>query len=243
MIQVINRTFDILDLMSESNQVPLTLSHIADTLGLHRATCANILRTLVERGIVEKSSQPVGYRLGPSLFTLTGGVGYEEELVRVSESPLRELSSRIEETALLGVMRNDTRLILLSIEYSRELLVRPGERMALYESAMGRVMLAHLSESEIQRFVRRNGYPTKQVWEEGDRELFRSALAKMHETGYEIRQTKHVTGIGMPIVKDGRCVAGLGVALASVSWNPKRRKFILDEMRKTRLSIEDGLRE
>ena len=50
MIQVVNRACDILEVLVETPDAPVGLGEVAGRVGLHAATCANILKTLVARG-------------------------------------------------------------------------------------------------------------------------------------------------------------------------------------------------
>ena len=64
MIQVVNRAFDILELVALKGDNDVGLGEIADTLGLNHGTCANILKTMIYREYIEKTSSRGGYRLG-----------------------------------------------------------------------------------------------------------------------------------------------------------------------------------
>ena len=54
MIQVINRALDIIEFIAREPEKPKSLSDIANTLELNAGTCANIIKTLVERNYIEK---------------------------------------------------------------------------------------------------------------------------------------------------------------------------------------------
>ena len=68
MIQVIERVEKILTYLSENKTREVPLTEIADNLGINRATCANILKTMRELGFVEQSSYRKGYILGDKVF-------------------------------------------------------------------------------------------------------------------------------------------------------------------------------
>jgi DNA-binding IclR family transcriptional regulator len=54
MIQVIHRALDMLELLGSQPERVFPLGEIAQLLDLHRATCSNILKTLSQRGYVER---------------------------------------------------------------------------------------------------------------------------------------------------------------------------------------------
>lgn len=57
MIQVINRSVDILEYVAEDIYRPKLLGNIAKDLNLNVATCANIVKTLIDRGLLKKKNQ------------------------------------------------------------------------------------------------------------------------------------------------------------------------------------------
>ncbi|HEY2304220.1 MAG TPA: helix-turn-helix domain-containing protein [Acidimicrobiales bacterium] len=63
------RVVGILRLLASSNE-PLTLSAIANTLGLNLSTCQTVLNTLADANLVIRSRQTKAYTLGPSLILL-----------------------------------------------------------------------------------------------------------------------------------------------------------------------------
>ena len=63
MIQVIERVEKILVYLSEHRKREVPLTEIADSLGMNRATCANILKTMKDLGLVEQNAYRKGYIL------------------------------------------------------------------------------------------------------------------------------------------------------------------------------------
>lgn len=63
------RVVGILRLLASSNE-PLTLSAIANTLGLNLSTCQTVLNALTQANLVVRSRQTKAYTLGPTLILL-----------------------------------------------------------------------------------------------------------------------------------------------------------------------------
>ena len=72
MIQVLNRAFDIFEYISREPETPRTLGEITIHMAIGRTTCANIVKTLVNRHYLEKlassrrftsekNGEPTGY--------------------------------------------------------------------------------------------------------------------------------------------------------------------------------------
>src|SRR5690554_7672569 len=102
MIQVINRALNILELVSKEKEREYSLSEIASTLNLNVSTCANIIKTLVNRGYLEQQGRKQGYKLGAQAFYLTGNYSNKKELLRVSMEPLKALRDKLNESCILA---------------------------------------------------------------------------------------------------------------------------------------------
>ena len=94
MIQVLNRALDILEYIAQTDGMPQQLKDIAAHLGLHEATCANILKTLAARDYVEQAKRGAGYTLGPMAYYLPRDKDYRPALVKTAKIHIDTLSMR-----------------------------------------------------------------------------------------------------------------------------------------------------
>src|SRR5574340_1645545 len=102
MIQVINRALDILEFLASEPERPKSLSEIAEKLDLNSGTCANIIKTLVNRRYVEKLDKKRGYFLGAKAYGLTGNDGYKKDLIGAAKEILEGLTKKLNENSLLA---------------------------------------------------------------------------------------------------------------------------------------------
>ena len=93
MIQVIHRSFNIIEFVARDPDRPKLLSEIAIGLNLKPGTCANIVKTLTTRGYLEKLGSQKGYLLGKQFYTLAGNTGYWRDLVAASNAEMEKLST------------------------------------------------------------------------------------------------------------------------------------------------------
>ena len=75
MIQVINRSIDILEYVAEEANKPKLMGNIAQDLNLNTSTCANIIKTLVNRGLLRKADDEKGYLIGHRLKAYDSSTG------------------------------------------------------------------------------------------------------------------------------------------------------------------------
>ena len=109
MIQVIERVEKILVYLSENRKREIPLSEIADTLGMNRATCANILKTMKELGFVEQNEYRKGYILGDKVYTIAGADNDPDRLKTLMKPLIDNLCKEVNENVMLTVIKNDQR--------------------------------------------------------------------------------------------------------------------------------------
>ena len=72
MIQVLEKAVNILDYLSQNSTREVPLSELADSLGINRPTCANIMKSLKDLALVEQTDYRGGYILGDKVYSLSG---------------------------------------------------------------------------------------------------------------------------------------------------------------------------
>src|SRR5882757_6229444 len=69
LIQSLLRAVDVIELVAQSER-GLSVGEVCNSLGLKQPTAHNLIRTLIARDFVEKTTSPVRYRLGPAVTRL-----------------------------------------------------------------------------------------------------------------------------------------------------------------------------
>ncbi len=146
MVLVIKKAFDILEFIARRNGQGTTLTEISQELELNQATAANIIKSLVATGYCEHIGKKKGYRLGPAAYRLTNDIPYGQELINAARDVMEELTAKLNESSVLGVLRNYKRFTLHVVNSSQEVQVQLRSERNIYETASGRVLLAYLPE-------------------------------------------------------------------------------------------------
>jgi DNA-binding IclR family transcriptional regulator len=235
MVLVILKAFDILEFVAQDQSRAFSLTEIADGLGLNQATCANILSTLVHKHYLEHLGKKKGYRLGPMAFALTRNEAYGQNLIAAAREPMEALTARLNETSLLGVIRNQKRYILHLVNSDQDLQVRSRTERNVYETATGRLLLAYLTPKEREHFLRVNGLPPADLWPEASTpETFQETLTKItHDELAATQSRSHIIGLAVPIRQSEKVVAALSVFLPEVRCSAARRKELIAALRQT----------
>ena len=244
MVQVIIKAFDILEMVAQRNGQAVSLPEIAEGLQINQATTANIIKTLVAKNYLEHIGKKKGYRLGPMAYQLTNEVAYGQDIVNAAKEPMEQLTAKINESCILGTLRNYKRYILHMVNSNQDIQVRIKSERNVYETASGRLLLAYLSEKERERFLAHNGLPDKALWEEAStKEGLLQALAKIQEEALAMTHFKHthLVGFAMPIIVKGQVIAGLSIFLPEYRFSASKKKEIIQSMRDTVATINRKL--
>lgn len=228
MVLVIIKALDVLEYVARDQTRPSTLTEIAEGLQLNPATCANILQTLVSKNYLEHVGRKKGYRLGPMAFSLTNNVNYEQQLVSAAKDVMEALTLDLNETSILGVIRNNKRFILHLVNSDQDLQVRSRTERNVYETASGRLLLAFMPQKERDTLLNQIGLPPAEIWEEASTpEGCTAALADIRHDELAITISKtHIIGLAVPVRRGEAVVASLSVFLPQVRCNARRRKEI-----------------
>lgn len=243
MIQVIIRALDILDFVAQHGKEPVKLINIAKHLNIGQPTCANIIKTLVSKNYLENVSRNEGYRLGSGAFHLTGNLSYSENLISKSKSSIDNLMLAVNETALLAVLRNHKRHLLYAAHCDQDLQVRVTNEADIYNTASGRLLLAFLSEKELENMLRTIGLPKPDVWAGIlSKEDLKKALREIK--GNEMVHTltaKHIVGIAVPVYKHAEVVAGLSIFLPESRYTIEHASKLIKNIQTAAKKITEQL--
>lgn len=243
MIQVINRALSILELVGSDTGREFRLSEIADGLGLNHGTCANILKTLVQRNYIEQSAAKKGYKLGYMVYKLCDSDLYNEELVGMAKEPLDKLGERLNEAVILSVIKNDKRILLYEIASTQELQVRTTLESSAYRATTGRMILSYYSPKELDDFINRVGLPTDEEWPEvKSKEDMVRFLDVIRRNNIEITCNKnHVVGLATPVFKNNKVIASIGIYLPAARYDEVESKIIPPLLKKATDTINERI--
>lgn len=245
MIQVINRAFNIMEVIAQNTDKEWGLSEIADTLGLNHGTCANILKTLVQRGYVEQAGLKKGYKLGYMAYKLTNSNEYNAKLLRIAQKPIDDLCRAINETVILSVIKNNKRVLVYEAVCDHDIQIRTSFEQNVYQATTGRVILAHYSPKELSDFISVVGLPTPEAWPGTQTEDdLMHALNDIRQKDIEITcNSNHVVGLASPLFLNNKILAGLGVYLPDIRFSKAEQKHIVSEMQRTTNLINETLKQ
>lgn len=243
MIQVIHRAFDILEFVGQHGKEPVQLVKIAEHAGLSQPTTANIVKTLVQKNYLEQAGRKVGYRLGVAAFQLTGSASYAADLLAAAKGPLQELTTQLNETSLLAVIRNNKRVVIHLEECDQMLQVRTTLIADVYDTASGRLLMAYLLPKELEAMLKVIGLPKKSSWPGTETKAgLEKQLKKIREQAFvQITSAHHTIGFAVPVYKAEQVVAALSVFIPESRYKAANKEKLEKLLYSTAKKISHGL--
>lgn len=158
-IQSVRRALDLMRALAD--QGSLTLDQAALVVGSTKSTAFRILETLRVADLVERVP-PEGYRPGPEALRWALVMFGRLELPGVAAEETRSLWLSTGETVGLAAITGNT-IVLTEILESREpfrMAEVPGTIVSPHSSALGRAIVAHLSDSHLHSVLGEEPYKT-----------------------------------------------------------------------------------
>ncbi|HYY70513.1 MAG TPA: IclR family transcriptional regulator [Terriglobales bacterium] len=157
-VQVLDRALAVLDALARTSESP-TLAELSAELKLHKSTVHRLLMVLERHKLIERSTAGGRYRLGLKLFELGTRAVSHLDLRERARPLLERLMLETGETVHFGIL-DDTEIVYLDkVEPARSVRMASsiGRRNPAYCTAMGKVILAHLPEFQVEAIVRKHG--------------------------------------------------------------------------------------
>lgn len=214
MIKSILHAVEILECFSE-NQSALSLTEISRMAKMNKSTAYHILSTLVETKFLRKTEENL-YVLGLKFFQFGSLVLARMEVGAVSQTILQRLESIFHETIHLAILEGSEAAYIHKIESNRSIRMssRIGQRMPLYCTGVGKVLLAY--NEHLLPLVLANGLEPRTNNTIVTEEVLNIELKLVRERGYALDQEELEEGlvsVAAPI-RDytGKVIAAISIA-------------------------------
>jgi IclR family transcriptional regulator, KDG regulon repressor len=222
----LERALQILDSFSNDRKT-LSRAQLSEILDLPQPTVSRLCSTLVRYGYLAKDPESKQYSLGIRLFEQGSIVFYSFSIRAAASRHLTELQKETGQTVFLGVLDNDE-LLYIDKREDKDNVIRftskIGTRRPPHWGMCGPLLMAHLSEAEIERLLEKN--PLRAVTKKSltRKQEFKAWLMRVREQGFAIDAEatfEGITGLAAP-VRDfrGEVVASVGVAMMTVGVSP-----------------------
>ncbi len=211
----IQKAFRILELLAVRS--PRGVTEISTELGLEKSSVSRLLKSLSVLGYVAQGSRRGQYEVSARIVTLAQQYLGSDRLTREAGPALRRLAQDARASAHVAVLV-DAEMIIVAKEASPDLIqvaTRVGGAAPLHASALGKILLAGMTEDQLESYLRR---PLERFTDKTltDPRKLRKAIDEVRRRGYSIESEEEHPGvgcIGAPIRDaSGHWIAALSIA-------------------------------
>ncbi len=225
----------------------LSLSEVARATGLTRAATRRFLLTLVKLGYVRNDGRE--FSLRPRVLELGYAFLSGLALPEIAAPHLEELVARVRESSSISVLDGQHIVYVARVPTKRIMTVAisVGTRFPAYAASMGRVLMAGMSDEELDRFLAEADLESFTSRTITDPERLREVVRETGRLGYSIVDQELEEGLralAAPIHGSGGAVtAAINLAAhASRVSMAAMRSDLLPALLETAHRIEEDLR-
>ncbi len=180
-----------------------TLTEVAQQVGLSPSTAHRLLTTLEQERYVRFDAERRLWSVGVQAFVAGSAFLKTRSLVPTARPHMRALMEESEETVNLAV-EDQAEAVYLSQVECRQMMrafARPGGRVPLHCSSVGKALLSAMPDADVARVLHRHGLARVTVKTLTTTPALRDDLARARTRGYAIDDEEHAVGL--------RCIAAV----------------------------------
>ena len=210
----------------------LTIAQVAERTGLTRAAARRYLKTLEALGYVLREADR--FSLTPRLLDLGFTYLSTLDVTSVVQSFMEKVTNTLHESCSVSVLDNHDVVYVARRAADRIMSINlaVGSRLPAHATSMGKVLLAYLTPSELERYLEKVVREPLTIHTIVDDRALRAALASARENGWAVADEESELGVrsaAAPLVgRDGEVRAAINVSAhaARVSLEQLQREYL-----------------
>jgi DNA-binding IclR family transcriptional regulator len=220
-----DRVLDLLELLARAGR-EMAHNEIGEALQIPKSSLTQLLRNLIARGYVEVTPSGRGYRLGPTLLSLSQSAGQARDLMAQAEASLADITRETGESSALNQLKGDEAEVVATILGPARLVthMRLGDLAPLYATSGGKAILAYMPSDFQKEYFGRVRFNAATPATLKSASAVRKQLNAIRETGVAYSHeewTPGIIGIAVPVLDAGNAPVGaINVAVPAVRFSP-----------------------
>lgn len=234
-IQTLEKALDVIEALYKFGGT-MGISDIDEQVGIGKSTVHRVLDTLMSYNYVEKAEDSAKYRLSWKFFEIGQSIPAQRDLLNLNTDALKEICNKYDESVNVGIRAEDSMVIISRLVPQSNMAanVPIGSKMPLHASAMGKVAICELNETELRKI-----YPNDELKKYTPNTVktfdeLVAQLVKVKQQGYGIDDQELYLGITCvaAAIKDYnmKTVAAVSVSGTSSRLNLNKIFNILDDL-------------
>jgi IclR family acetate operon transcriptional repressor len=196
-VQSVGRAAQLLNEIADGGAGGLSVTEIADRLGVAKSTALALARTLASSGLLRSVDPGPRYVLGLNLLRLGDLVGQQTSIAELGLPTLRDLSSITGMTARLASNESGYPVFLERIDGEGSIRFHAplGQREQPHATAAGKAILAHLDETDVRTLIDESGMTRYTPKTLTDVAALLGELERVRTEGYALDDEEEAEGV------------------------------------------------
>jgi len=245
-MEAIKKTFAVLELFL-NNKEEISLLELSRLSGINKTTVSRITSALVKLGYLKQREKRGKYSLGTKFLDFSGFVKTRIKIRDIAIPHLIKLGQLVKESVMVAIWDGREAITHETFHANHFLKVAPdeGTRIPLHSTAVGKVIIADMSEEEFQRYFHENAleqYTSNTITDLNDLKKH-IIIVKQEEVAFDDEEyALGVRGVAAALRNNDDSVIGaIGVLGPSVRLTRARMREIVPAVKSCALEISKEL--
>jgi len=225
-VKTVAKVLDLLEHLAAAKRA-VSISELAVMTGFNVSTAHRLMQTLARRNYVEQDPTTRAYRLGSRLLELGSAYAGSLDLIGAARPLIEDLRDFAGETVHLAIL-SDRDVVEICTAAGRQAVTvsrGTGRRDPAHCTATGKVLLACLPPSELEKFFAAGPLRSLTPRSITDRDELVAELERVREAGFAIDDEElsaDLCCIGVPVRnRSGRTAAALSFAMPKARFHSR----------------------
>ncbi|BDH60674.1 IclR family transcriptional regulator [Lysinibacillus sp. PLM2] len=244
-VQSVDRALELLEIVASSEH-SISILELIEKTGLNRTTVWRLLKTLENRGFVEKDEVTNNYRIGVKLYQLVKSNDSYSYLLKTVQPYMEKLCETYNETVILSVFQNTKMYNLYQVDPSHtvRLMNYTNTFSPLHCSSNGKLQLSYFTEEELESYLT---YPLEEFspYTITNKRALKLQLEQIRQQNYSLsigEYDESENAISIAIEQFGKPVAFLTLGGPAFRVSEKDLRGISSQLLKVAKEISDKLK-
>ena len=242
----LSKAIDTIDAVAEAGSVGIR--ELSSITGFPPSTIHRIVATLVQRHYFQQDPVTKSYSLSFRFLELGSRVQQQTHLTSIARPHLERLMAETRESINLAVRDGDSAVYLDNIQsnYSMlQLFTRPGARVPLYATGVGKLFLSRMSSADLDAYLQRVDLIPFTRHTVIEREQITEELKLIRTRGFAVDNEEMEAGVRCVAALindyDGRPAASVSITGAAMRVTPDRVEHFGELIKSCALTISHEL--
>ena len=241
-----DRVLTLIELLTEHRD-GLTFTQLQDFTGWPRSSLYGLVRTMAERHHLEFDPHSQRYRIGVRIWEAGQTFNWGVEIAQVAMPHLHDARRRLGETVQLAVLDGIQNIYIAKVDASHSLKLDSfvGARLPAYATGIGKVLLAGLSESELDESLEDVELVKYTDTTISSMDRLRQVLRDIRTAGFAFDNEEYTLGVccwAVPVLDvTGSVTAAISTSIPSARVTDDTEETALEVLRDTASNISTQL--